>query len=150
MAPSLNQLRYFCELADAGNFGRAAARLHMSQPPLSRQIAALEQDLGIALFVRSPKGVALTAAGRQFLLDASDILQRVAQAKRNATATGRGEAGSFSMGFTMCAAYSVVPDLTRRYKRAPVRTLRTPPTSAVANRSKADGWNAADRSGHKR
>jgi DNA-binding transcriptional LysR family regulator len=118
MAPSLNQLRYFCELADVGNFGRAAARLHMSQPPLSRQIAALEQDLGTALFVRSPKGVALTAAGRQFLLDATEILQRVAQATRNAAATGRGEAGSFSMGFTMCSAYSVVPDLTRRYKQA--------------------------------
>jgi DNA-binding transcriptional LysR family regulator len=118
MAPSLAQLRYFCELADVGNFGRAAARLHMSQPPLSRQIAALEQDLGTALFVRSPKGVALTAAGHQFRLDATEILQRVAQAKRNAAATGRGEAGSFSMGFTMCAAYSVVPDLTRRYTRA--------------------------------
>ena len=117
MAPSLNQLRYFCELADAGHFGRAAVRLHMSQPPLSRQIAALEQDLGTSLFVRSPKGVALTPAGRQFLLDATEILQRVAQAKRNAVATGRGEAGSFSMGFTMCAAYSVVPDLTQRYKR---------------------------------
>jgi DNA-binding transcriptional LysR family regulator len=118
MAPSLNQLRYFCELANTGNFGRAADRLHMSQPPLSRQIASLEQDLGTALFVRSPKGVALTAAGRQFLSDATEILRLVAQAKRNAAATGRGEAGQLTMGFTMCAAYSVVPDLTRRYQRA--------------------------------
>src|SRR6201998_263309 len=118
MAPSLNQLRYFCELADAGNFGRAAERLHMSQPPLSRQIAALEQELGTALLVRSPKGAALTAAGRPFLVDATEILRLVAQAKRNAAATSRGEAGQLTLGFTMCAAYSVVPDLTHRSQRA--------------------------------
>jgi DNA-binding transcriptional LysR family regulator len=90
----------------------------MSQPPLSRQIAALERDVGTALFMRSPKGVDLTPAGHQFRLDATEILRLVARAKRNAEATGRGEAGSLSMGFTMCAAYSVVPDLTRRYKHA--------------------------------
>ncbi len=118
MSPSLNQLRYFCELARVGHFGRAAAALHISQPPLSRQIAALERELGTALFIRSPKGVALTAAGRQLLRDATEILRLVAQAERNASATGRGEAGRLTMGFTMCAAYSVVPDLTRRYKRA--------------------------------
>jgi DNA-binding transcriptional LysR family regulator len=118
MAPSLNQLRYFCELAEAGNFGRAAARLHISQPPLSRQITALERDLGTTLFIRTAKGVVLTAAGSQFLVDATEILHLVAQAERNAAATGRGEAGQLTMGFTMCAAYSVVPELTRRYKRA--------------------------------
>src|SRR6201996_3162735 len=118
MAVSLNQMRYFCELADAGNFGRAAERLHMSQPPLSRQIAALEQELGTTLLVRSPKGAALTAAGRQFLIDATEILRLISQAKRNAAATGRGEAGQLTMGFTMCAAYSIVPDLTHRYQRA--------------------------------
>jgi DNA-binding transcriptional LysR family regulator len=118
VAPSFSQMRYFCELARVRHFGRAAAGLHMSQPPLSRQIAALEEELGTALFIRSPKGVALTAAGHQFLTDATEILRLVAQAARNAAATGRGEAGLLTMGFTMCAAYSVVPDLTRRYKRA--------------------------------
>ena len=67
MAPSLNQLRYFRELAGTGNFGRAAARLHMSQPPLSRQIAALEREMGTALLVRTPKGATLTAAGQRIL-----------------------------------------------------------------------------------
>src|ERR1700761_2394846 len=118
MAPSLTQLRYFCELAATGNFGRAAARLHMSQPPLSRQIAALEHDLGTSLFIRTAKGVARPAPASQFLSDATEILRLVAQAERNAAATGRGEAGQLTMGFTMCAAYSVVPELTRRYKRA--------------------------------
>src|SRR6202012_6162918 len=109
MAPSLNQFRYFCELAETGNFGRAAARLHMSQPPLSRPIAALEQDLGTSLFIRTAKGVALTAAGGRFLSDATDIFPLVAQAQRNAAAPVRGAPGQLTMGFTMCAAYSVVP-----------------------------------------
>jgi DNA-binding transcriptional LysR family regulator len=115
---TLNQLRYFCELARTGNFGRAAERLNMSQPPLSRQIAALERDLGTILFERTPKGVDLTPAGRQFLDDASAVLHLAAQAKGNATAAGRGELGQLTVGFTMCAAYSVVPALTRLYKRA--------------------------------
>ena len=118
MAPSFNQLRYFCELAAVGHFGRAAQRLHMSQPPLSRQIAALEAELGAELVVRTPKGVTLTAAGRQFLTDATEILRLTAQAGRNATAAGSGDTGTLSIGFTMCAAYSVVPDLARRYQSA--------------------------------
>jgi DNA-binding transcriptional LysR family regulator len=118
MAPTLTQFRYFRALAETGNFGRAARRLHMSQPPLSRQIAALEADLGIELFERTPKGVVLTAAGTQLLADSTQVLQLVDQASRNATATARGEAGQLTMGFTMSAAYSVVPSLTRRYQRA--------------------------------
>ncbi len=118
MAPTFNQLRYFCELAGTGNFGRAALRLHISQPPLSRQIAALERDLGIVLFERTTKGVSLTAAGQQFLADAREILRSVEQAQRNAAAAGRGEAGQLTLGFTMCAAYSIVPQLTRSFSKA--------------------------------
>src|SRR5215470_5517796 len=110
MAPTFNQFRYFCELARIGHFGRAAEHLHMSQPPLSRQIATLEQDLGTALFERTPKGVTLTPAGQQFLADATEVLRLAEQAKRNAAAAGRGEAGTLRMGFTSYAAYSVVPD----------------------------------------
>jgi DNA-binding transcriptional LysR family regulator len=125
MTITLNQFRYFCLLAETGHFGRAAARLNMSQPPLSRQIAALEHDLGAALFERTPKGVTLTTAGRQLLVDATQVLRLVAQAERNAASTARGEAGQLTMGFTMAAAYSVVPSLTRRYQRAfPDVTLR--------------------------
>lgn len=125
MAPTLTQFRYFRAVAEAGHFGRAAQRLNLSQPPLSRQIAALERELGIALFERTPKGVTLTAAGAQFLADSRDVLRLVDQASRNATATARGEAGQLTMGFTMSAAYSVVPSLTRRYQRGfPDVTLR--------------------------
>ncbi|GGF79783.1 hypothetical protein GCM10007301_44840 [Azorhizobium oxalatiphilum] len=118
MTITLAQLRYFCELADAGTFGRAAARLHMSQPPLSRQIAALEAELKTELCVRGAKGIVLTPAGVQFLADARDVLRQMARARRNVAAARAGEMGQLSIGFTMCAAYSVVPALMRRYRDA--------------------------------
>lgn len=117
MKATLNQLRYFCVVAELRHFGRAAERLHMSQPPLSRQIAALERDLGTALLERTSKGVTLTAAGERLLADAKHVLQMADQAKRNAVAVGRGEAGRLTVGFTMCAAYSVVPLLVRNFKK---------------------------------
>jgi len=125
MAPNLNQFRYFCAVAETGHFGRAARRLNMSQPPLSRQIGALEEDLGAELFERTPKGVLLTPAGRQFLAEARNILLLIEQARRNTSAAGRGDMGELTVGFTMCAAYSVVPILTRLYMAAfPKVTLR--------------------------
>jgi len=118
MAITFAQFRYFCELADVGNFGRAAERLHMSQPPLSRQIALMESELGTDLFERGPKGVTLTAAGRLLLIDAREVLRVAALAENNVKAARTGEAGELSLGFTMCAAYSVIPALTRLYKEA--------------------------------
>jgi DNA-binding transcriptional LysR family regulator len=115
MAPSFSQFRYFCAVAECGHFGRAAARLNISQPPLSRQIAALEDELGAKLFERSPKGAELTASGRQFYADAKAVLGLVQQARRNVVAAGWGEVGDLSLGFTMCAVHSVVPALTRLY-----------------------------------
>jgi DNA-binding transcriptional LysR family regulator len=118
MAPSFSQFRYFCALAECGHFGRAATKLNISQPPLSRQIAALEEELGTQLLERSPKGAELTPAGRQFYADAQAVLRLVQQAQHNAAAAGGGEVGDLSLGFTMCAAYSVVPTLTRLYVSA--------------------------------
>ena len=97
----------------------------MSQPPLSRQIGALEEELGAELLERTPKGVLLTPAGRQFLAEARNILLLIEQARRNTSAAGRGDMGELTVGFTMCAAYSVVPMLTRLYMAAfPKVTLR--------------------------
>ena len=118
MAASFSQFRYFCAVAECGHFGRAATKLNISQPPLSRQIAALEEELGTTLLERCQKGVELTPAGRQFYADAQAVLRLVHQAQRNAAATGWGEVGDLSLGFTMCAAHSVVPALTRLYVSA--------------------------------
>ncbi|MDR7126976.1 LysR family transcriptional regulator [Pseudotabrizicola sp. 4114] len=137
MVTTLSQLRYFVELARTGHFGRAAERLNMAQPPLSRQIAALEDDLGAPLFLRNPRGVTLTAAGQQFLTDTELVLQGLERAQRTAKLARDGQIGQLTLGFTMCAAYSVVPEIARRYRTAfPQVQLRmremVPPALEVA------------------
>jgi len=114
----LRKLRYFVAVAETRHFGRAAARLNVSQPPLSRQIAQLEKDLGVQLLERNSRHAVLTRAGERFLLDAKGILAAVAQAERNARLAEQGELGELAIGFMMHAAYTVVPQLTQRFASA--------------------------------
>lgn len=107
----LHQLRCFVAAAEELHFGRAAARLHMTQPPLSRQIQLLERSLGIVLLERNNRGVRLTAAGRGFLRDARHILAFSEQAGNSARRLASGEAGRITLGFTGVSAYSLVPQL---------------------------------------
>jgi DNA-binding transcriptional LysR family regulator len=111
----LRHLQYFAVLGETLHFGRAAERLHISQPPLSRQIALLEEELGVVLLDRTRRTVKLSAAGERFLQDAKEILASVERAKRNALTASLGHSGSLSVGFMFAAAYSVVPPITRAY-----------------------------------
>jgi DNA-binding transcriptional LysR family regulator len=111
----LRHLQYFRVLAETLHFGRAAELLHISQPPLSRQIALLEEELGVKLFDRSRRRVELTDAGQRFYLDTGTVFSAFEQAKRNALAAARGAAGELSVGFMMSTAYSVTPAITRQY-----------------------------------
>ncbi len=111
----IRQMRYFVVLAETLHFGRAAERLHLSQPPLSRQIALLEKELGVRLLERHSRHATLTYAGRRFLEDSKAVLASFDQACRNAQLAERGELGELSIGFMMHAAYTVVPSLVRRY-----------------------------------
>src|SRR3990170_974224 len=86
----LRKLRYFVAVADRLHFGRAADDLHIAQPALSRQIRALEQDLGASLFTRDSHGVTLTDAGRQLLDDAGPLLASAQAVRRRVTAADRG------------------------------------------------------------
>lgn len=109
------QLEYFITTAETLHIGKAAALLHITQPPLSRQLAVLEDTLGVALFLRHPKGVSLTSAGQQFYDDAKRILRSVEQASANAKLVATGKIGALSIGFMMHAAYNIVPGITRRF-----------------------------------
>jgi DNA-binding transcriptional LysR family regulator len=110
----LRQLRYFTAVAEAGHMTRAAERLGMQQPPLSQQIRALEKHLGVALFVRHPKGVRLTAAGTLLHSDAQRILGSVAALEERMGRVARGLLGVLSVGFTSsAAAHAFTPRVLR-------------------------------------
>ena len=101
----LRHLRYFVAVAHEGHVTRAAEKLHIQQPPLSQQIRALEREIDAALFVRHPRGVSLTDAGRSFLADAEAILAQAEHAKIRARRTARGEVGRIAVGFTTSAPF---------------------------------------------
>ncbi|MEU4520358.1 LysR substrate-binding domain-containing protein [Amycolatopsis sp. NPDC024027] len=112
----LRKLRYFVAVADTLHFGRAADRLHIAQPVLSRQIRALEQDLGAALFTRDSHGVVLTDAGAQLLTDAAPLLASADAARRRVTAATRGDR-RMMVGFR--AGVAVTPAIHRFAARHP-------------------------------
>lgn len=101
----LRHLRYFIAVAEELHFGRAAQRLHISQPPLSQQIMQLEAETGAQLFNRTNRSVQLTPAGAQFLQDARAILLQVEQVTQRAARLHRGEEGELRIGFTSSAAF---------------------------------------------
>lgn len=116
----LRHLRYFVAVADELHFGRAAERLHISQPPLSMQIRALEDILGTPLFHRTRRRVSLTKAGEIFVREARQILERTEGAILAAQRAARGEVGELAIGFVSSANFSVLPPLLRQFRaRAP-------------------------------
>ncbi|GAB2597209.1 LysR substrate-binding domain-containing protein [Streptomyces capparidis] len=110
---TLEQLRGFVAVAEEGHFGRAAARLRITQPPLSRQVRKLERCLEVELLVRTPHGVLLTAAGQAFLPEARRILSLADAAPATARNAARGLTGSLSVSFTALSAMTVLGDWTR-------------------------------------
>ncbi len=94
MSVELRHLRYFITLAEELHFTRAAERLHIEQPPLSRAIKELEHDLGVDLFVRNRRGTVLTEAGATFLQDVRRVFAALKQAQENAQAVAAGLSGS--------------------------------------------------------
>ncbi|MDO9315081.1 MAG: LysR family transcriptional regulator [Burkholderiaceae bacterium] len=112
----LRQMRYFQVLAEELNFGRAAARLHMAQPPLTRQIQALESDLGAALFERTPRGVLLTTAGQTLYDEVPNILGLVARARSRTEQAGQGRLGRLDVGIFGASILNVIPRVLSRFR----------------------------------
>jgi DNA-binding transcriptional LysR family regulator len=112
----LRQLRYFVAVAEESHFGRAAARLHMTQPPLSQTIQSLEATLGTPLFLRTKRSVALTPAGIALLPEARRILQQAGALPDLARRAASGESGQLSLSFVSTADYSVLPPLLREFR----------------------------------
>lgn len=115
----LRHLRYFVAVAEEGHVTRAAERLGIQQPPLSQQIKGLEDELGVQLFRRLPRGVEVTDAGRELLADARRILDDVDSALARVQRTARGEQGRINVGFTSSAPFHpFVPAVLRAFREA--------------------------------
>ncbi|WP_295978475.1 LysR family transcriptional regulator [uncultured Variovorax sp.] len=115
----IRALRYFAAVAETGHMTRAAEQLGIQQPPLSLQIKALERELGVLLFRRHPRGVALTDAGRLFQAEALRMLQDMDAMKQRMTRVAKGQAGRLAVGFTSsAAAHRFMPDALREFRRA--------------------------------
>lgn len=117
-ALELRQLACFVAVAEEGHFGRAAVRLHMSQPPLTRRIARLERALEVELFVRTPSGAKLTAAGHALLAEARRILANTSRAAEITRMVSAGAAGELVVGYYGSTGFDVVPRLLRAFSQA--------------------------------
>ncbi len=115
----LRLLRYFLAVAEESHLTKAAARLGIQQPPLSQQIRVLENELGVTLFNRLPRGMALTESGRALLIDARAIIAMVDQAIDGVRRVSEGTAGRLTVGFTGSAAFHpFVPSVIRAFRDA--------------------------------
>lgn len=111
----LREMRYFLAVAEERNFGRAADRLHIAQPPLSRQIRALEEELGATLFVRTPKGVELTEAGQTLLEEVPNLLALAQRARERTRRAGQGLVGQLDVGLFGSGVLDVIPRMLARF-----------------------------------
>lgn len=114
----LFQLRCFVAVCEELHFGKAAVRLHMTQPPLSRQIQLLEDSVGALLLERTSRSVALTAAGAALYRDALKLLKLADDAVTNARLTASGDAGRVTVGYTAVSGYVLIPRLLLQAQQA--------------------------------
>lgn len=114
----LRHLRYFVAVAEEQNVTRAAARLHVSQPPLSRQIRALEDELGVALFEHGAKSIRLTDAGKVFHSEAIAVLRRAEEAVQTVKAVSSGRRGEVHVGYAPSLTVEILPRALRTFQES--------------------------------
>lgn len=113
----LRHLNYFLILAEELHFGRAAERLHISQPPLSRMIQQIENELGVLLFERTKRSVILTPAGLDFLQDAKQMILQMQTVKKRLAIYGQGETGTLRIGYVGAVMHSKLPSLLASFTK---------------------------------
>ena len=114
----LRDMRYFLAVAEEGHMGRAANRLHLSQPPLTRHIQALEEKLGVPLFLRTPKGMTLTEAGLTLLQEVPNLLELAQQAAERTRLAGQGWIGRLDVGLFGSGVLDVIPRILAQFHQA--------------------------------
>src|SRR6478752_4806949 len=112
----LRHLRYFVAVAESENVSRAALKLHVSQPGISRQIRDLEEEIGFQLFERSAKSIKLTNAGKSFLTEARAVLQRADEAVKTARAIATGQKGELHVGYAGSPTVRILPPTLRAFQ----------------------------------
>lgn len=114
----LRHLRYFVAVADASNFTKASERLRVAQPALSRQVQDLEEEIGVDLLKRSSRGVVLTAEGKLFFQEATEILQRADEAVKHVRALARGEYGELNIGYAPTPTLEILPPALQAFGKS--------------------------------
>lgn len=112
----LRHLKYFQAVAEELHFGKAAVRLKMAQPPLSLQIRQLEEEMGVALFLRTKRSVELTEEGKVFLEKVYPLFESLDKAIETVKMVSRGEVGEIVIGFIATAAYDILPIIIKHYR----------------------------------
>jgi DNA-binding transcriptional LysR family regulator len=114
----LRHLRYFVAVAEALNFTKASARLRVAQPALSRQMTDLEDEIGVDLLKRSPRGVTLTAEGKLFLDEVRELLKRADESVEKVRALARGEYGELHVGYAPSPTVEILPPALAAFQKA--------------------------------
>lgn len=141
IAMELRQLRYFLTVSDELHFGRAADRLHITQPPLTVAIQRLERELGIQLFDRTTRRVGLTPAGESFKRRVQDALAELDDAAGDVASVSAGMSGRIRVGFVSSASYTAIPEALRSFReqRPRVELVLSPLTSGEQVEQLLDG-----------
>lgn len=142
--PDLRRLRYFVAVAERLHFGRAAEALHISQPPLSRAIRALEEELGVPLFARTRRKVELTPEGARLLDETRRLTGQLERTVHELREMAAGRHARLRIGFVSLADYGVLPELLRSYKgahpavRLSLREMLSPDQAAALHSGELD------------
>jgi DNA-binding transcriptional LysR family regulator len=118
VAMELRHLRYFLAVGEALSFTKAASQLRVAQPALSRQVQDLEEEIGVDLFKRSPRGVTLTAEGRLFLDLARDLLKRADESVDQVRSLARGDYGELQVGYAPSPTVEILPPALTAFQKA--------------------------------